>query len=93
MDRLRSGQVQRDHATGDVDDRVDRAHVVELHRLAIGTVHARLGVGEPREDPRRPLADARLERAALQNIEDVAQRPMMDVSRAIDLDIDLGRPK
>ncbi len=40
---------------GDVDDRVDRADVVEVHRLDAGAVHARLGLGQPGEDPRRAV--------------------------------------
>src|SRR5262249_40167936 len=67
-------------------------HVVEPHRLAVGTVHARLGIGEPREDPRGPLAHARLEPAALEDLEDVAQRPVM-MRLTVDLDVDLGRPE
>ena len=93
VDRLHPREIQRDDTPRDVDDRVDRAHVVELHRVAVGAVHPRFGIGEPREDARRALAHAGPERAPLEDVENVAKRPMLPMRPLIDLDIDLGRAK
>ena len=43
-------QVEADAGAGHVDDRVERADVVELHPSRGGAVHPGLGVGEPAED-------------------------------------------
>src|SRR5882724_224216 len=69
------------------------ADLVEVHRLAVRAVHARLGIREPREDSRRPLLHARCQGAALENREDVPERSLMPMSPPVDLDIDLGSPK
>ena len=80
MDRLHARQIQREHGAGHVDDRVHRADLVEVHRLAVRAVHARLGIREPREDSRRSLLHARRQRAALENLENVAKRSLLPMS-------------
>ena len=52
-------EVQRDDRAGDVDDRVHRADLVEVHRLHRGAVDARLGLGQPAKDARGSGHDRR----------------------------------
>ena len=48
---------QAEHTHDDVDDRVERAHLVELHVLDVDAVDVRLGDGDPVDDRDRPLGD------------------------------------
>ena len=58
---------------GDVDDRVDRAHVVEVHVVDGGPVDARFRLPEPGEDARGVRLDGRGQIAGGDQIEDGAQ--------------------
>src|SRR5262249_49248267 len=89
----RPNELQRDHAPGDVDDRIHGADVVKVDLVRRRPVDASFGFREPREDPSRLVLDGVAEHAGLQDGDDVAERAMTMMSVVVDRDVHLRRPE
>ena len=63
---------------------------METDPVARRPVGARLGVGQPCEDPRGLLSDRGAEPALLEERQDVTERAMVRVGVRVDLDVHLG---
>jgi hypothetical protein len=88
---LGAEQVQAEHRAGDVDDRVHRAHLVEVDLLEAGAVHLCLGLRQPREDPRGAGDHGGRQRAGVEDREDVAQLAMLVACALVQYDVGLRR--
>ncbi len=74
---LLEGQADAD----DVGDRVDRADLVEVHRLDRDAMHRRLGLAQTAEDARGAFAGPRRGRHALDQGQDLAEAAVVVVRR------------
>jgi hypothetical protein len=88
-------QPEADRGTGHVDDRVDRADVVEVDGVARLAVRARLRVGEPDEDALGGGKRGRIHLPRPEDPEHVAQRAVrvVMVVLVLDVHVHLGRAK
>src|SRR5262249_53536785 len=73
LDRVDAEELEAEGGPGDVDDRVDRADLVEVDVVDRGAVDLRLGGGEPLEDGARARAGALREFAPSEDREHRAQ--------------------
>jgi DnaK suppressor protein len=76
VDRFDPEVVEPEAGADDVDDRVERAHLVELDVVGRDAVDAALGLGEPREDRECVGAHPIRQPAPLEERTNVAIRPM-----------------
>jgi len=83
-------QVQADDSAGHVHDRVHRAHLVEVDLLHARAVHPGLGLGQAREDPRRPRHHRGRELAGAEDREDVAQLAVFVADGGVQDNVSLG---
>jgi hypothetical protein len=63
-------RLERSAAPDDVDDRVERPHLVEMDLVHVDAVDCRLGAGEDLERAERALSHARVERGRLEELDD-----------------------
>jgi hypothetical protein len=89
-DRGGEGSLYPEHGEGergarDVDDRVDRSHLVEGDQVDLLSVHPGLGLGQPPEDPLRQVERVRRECRRVEERADAGVRPDDARGRGLDL--------
>ena len=77
----RSEPGHRRRGTDQIDDRIEGANLVEVHRFGGHAVNAALGLGQAPEQRDRSLAHLRVERTTIQQGLDLGQRPPVSVRR------------
>ena len=90
VDRVDAEELECHDRAGDVDDGIHGSDVVEVDLVARRAVGARLGLGQPREDPRGLRADRGGEPAPLEDRQDVTERAVVLVRAGVDIDVHLG---
>src|SRR5262249_29555043 len=68
--------LQAEHRADDVDDRIERADLVEMDLLHGRVVDRRLGLRQPLEEGLRPIAPGRGQRRRIDEPVDLGQAPM-----------------
>jgi hypothetical protein len=73
MHAVHAQRVEPRHRSHHVDERIEIAHLVEVHRVHRDTVHARFGLGQPLEHRSRAGLDGVRQGRAVDGPEHVAQ--------------------